>query len=159
MLNLSNEINWELLENAKYVIVEASNEDEGFTVSVDGIYAIDMNEETLKEAIKSETVEVITENWEATQDVKTFALSMVEYSLEINVDDSGENDLYKHEVVYEDNDGKYYSLINVVNEGEYNVSEDKSYIRIIESNISNNIQWAYEYLVAKSDLNKVLGVE
>ena len=105
MLNLSNEINWELLENAKYVIVEASNEDEGFTVSVDGIYAIDMNEETLKEAIKSETVEVITENWEATQDVKTFALSMVEYSLEINVDDSGENDLYKHEVVYED--GKF----------------------------------------------------
>lgn len=45
-----------------------------------------------------------------------------------------------HEVVYEDNDGKYYSLINVVNEGEYNISEDKSYIRIIESNISNNIE-------------------
>ena len=55
MLNLSNAINWELLENAKYVIVEASNEDEGFTVSVDGIYVIDMNEETLKEAIKSKT--------------------------------------------------------------------------------------------------------
>lgn len=58
-----------------------------------------------------------------------------------------ENDICKtsgilgglHEVVFEDNGGKYYALINVFEDGEYVLSEQKSYVMIGESDLENKI--------------------
>ena len=44
-----------------------------------------------------------------------------------------------HEVVYEDNNSKYYALINVYESGEYVVYENKSYVIVGKSDLSNKL--------------------
>lgn len=44
-----------------------------------------------------------------------------------------------HEVVYEDNDNKYYALINVYETGEYIVHENKSYVIVGSSDLSHKV--------------------